>query len=323
MIIGDERWDAVGQLPFKWTETLIDKLRRLDFPLLDGPTLNIYSDYSGSTRASRFETISLLVVDLAGAGLWDAMRSEVRRAFMNDGRRMGFKGLNDGNKRRALPGFLTAADQIPGVCCVIAIDKRIVRMCAPPDTDRRMNTMGILSSSWRPKPLEQMMRIVSLVSLFIGILSQPHQNVYWISDEDELFANPSKTVDTKRLLERFSSVCVRHPVGELGLGTTSIDEADRFDEDCAAIPDLIAGAAAEVLTNLTEGSDTMPNLQGISLPAMSRKSRAVIDWFFGAKASLTKCGILFTRKGPAHYQVGTWKIEEALIEEPPMLWVPS
>jgi len=90
MIIGDERWDAVRQLPFRWTEALIGKLRPLDFPLLDGPTLIVYSDYSGDTRGSRFETISLLVIDSARAALWDAMRSEARLLFLMDGRRMGF-----------------------------------------------------------------------------------------------------------------------------------------------------------------------------------------------------------------------------------------
>ena len=129
-----------------------------------------------------------------------------------------------------------------------AVDKRVGRMRAPPEAEKEMKSRGILSSSWRPKSLEQMMRVVSLLSLFLGILSQPHQNFYWISDEDKLFANTSRTLDTKALLERFSSVCVRHPLGELGMGTTSIDEEDRFDEDCAAIPDLVAGATAEVLT---------------------------------------------------------------------------
>ena len=123
--MGDERWDAVRQLPFKWTDALVAKLRGLDFPVLDGPTLTIYSDYSGSSRGSRFETICILLIDSARAGLWDAMRSEARQAFLSDGRRMSFKGLNDNQKRRALPAFLAAANQLQGVCCVIAIDKHV------------------------------------------------------------------------------------------------------------------------------------------------------------------------------------------------------
>jgi hypothetical protein len=323
MIIGDERWDAVRQLPFKWTDALVAKLRGLDFPVLDGPTLTIYSDYSGSSRGSRFETICILVIDSARAGLWDAMRSEARRAFLSDGRRMSFKGLNDNQKRRALPAFLAAANQLQGVCCVIAIDKRVGWMCAPDDASSVMKSRGILSSSWRPKSFEQMMRVVSFVSLFTGMFSQPYQNIYWISDEDELFANPSKTVDTKALLERMSSVCVRHPLGELGLGTTTIDEDDRFDEDCAAIPDLVAGATAEVLTGLIREGDALPDVQPLLPTTTSRKGGNVIDWFFGPTAPLRKFGILFGRKGPGHYQVGTWKVEDSLIEHPPSLWIRS
>jgi hypothetical protein len=167
-----------------------------------------------------------------------------------------------------------------------------------------------------------MMRVVSFVSLIMGILSRPHQNIYWISDEDELFANNSRALDTKGVLEFFSSVCVRHPLGELGLGTTSIDEDDRFDEDCAAIPDLVAGATAELLTNLVGAGAALSHLQLLPTTTMSRKSEMVINWFFGPTASLRKLGILFSRKGPGRYQVGTWMISDSLIESPPGLWVP-
>lgn len=138
-----------------------------------------------------------------------------------------------------------------------------------------------------------------------------------------MFANTSRTLDTKALLERFSSVCVRHPLGELGMGTTSIDEEDRFDEDCAAIPDLVAGATAEVLTNLVREGDGLSDLKLLPATTMSRKTEIVTDWFFGPTASLRKFGILFSRKGTGHYRVGTWMIADSMIESPPGLWISS
>ena len=106
------------------------------------------------------------------------------------------------------------------------------------------------------------------------------------------------------------------------MGTTSIDEEDRFDEDCAAIPDLIAGATAEVLTNLVREGDALSDLKLLPATTMSRKTEIVTDWFFGPTASLRKFGIL-SRKGTGHYRVGTWMITDSMIESPPGLWIPS
>jgi len=94
----------------------------------------------------------------------------------------------------------------------------------------------------------------------MAILTQPEQNVYWISDEDELFANPIKANDTKRMLQCFTSAYISYSLGELGVGTTRIDEDDRFDEDCAAIPDLVAGSTAELLTSLIREHGTLPDV---------------------------------------------------------------
>jgi hypothetical protein len=54
------------------------------------------------------------------------------------------------------------------------------------------------------------------------------------------------------MLSSWSSHYVKHNLGELGIGTTSIDEGDRIEEDLAAVADLVAGAAAEVVTRMAE-----------------------------------------------------------------------
>ncbi|HET9131357.1 MAG TPA: hypothetical protein VFO86_10440, partial [Terriglobia bacterium] len=215
-------------------------MRSFSFPDLDGPTLAIYSDYGGNSRESRFKTISLLFIDMERVHSWNVLREAVRKKYLPDGRRMEFKGLNDGCRRRALPWFLRAADQIPGFCVAIGIDKRIDGVLITKDMVSELHRRGSLKGTWNFKSLDAMFRVVHFVAMFLAVLSHPGQNVYWISDEDELFASPNKTFDTKRMLETFTSAYIQHPLGELGLGTTKIDEADRFDEDSAAVADLIA-----------------------------------------------------------------------------------
>jgi len=105
--------------------------------VLDGPTLMIYSDYSGNSRDSRFETISLLFVDLRAASVWDSLRTSVRQQFLPDGRRMGFKGLNDSYKRRGLSWFLRAADHLHGSSASsrsISASEKCVRVTTRPQS---------------------------------------------------------------------------------------------------------------------------------------------------------------------------------------------
>ena len=167
-----------------------------------------------------------------------------------------------------------------------------------------------------------MLRIVNFYSLFTAVLTHPLQNVYWISDQDDLFANHIKTMDTKRVLDMFASMYVSHPLGEVGMGTTEIDEEDRFDEDCASITDLVAGAAAELLTGLVREH---PILQGPSrIPeTLSRKTMLITDWLFSRRSALTKCAVVFSFVKPGHHRVGVWTIEDSAIVGPPELWLPS
>ena len=97
-----------------------------------------------------------------------------------------------------------------------------------------------------------MLQLTQLIACVIGGLSQPFQNIYWISDEDSLFANIVRHTDVTRVLSSYSGHYVRHELGELRVGTTSIDEGDRLEEDLAAVADLAAGALAEILTRMAD-----------------------------------------------------------------------
>ena len=60
-----------------------------------GPTMLIASDYGGTHRAARYETLAFLVADLAFVWLWDEFRRDIRRKFMRDRRRLSYKQLGD------------------------------------------------------------------------------------------------------------------------------------------------------------------------------------------------------------------------------------
>lgn len=311
-----DRWEFVDRLPHPWLVTLAEKLRALDLPLLEGPTLAIYSDYGGNSRDSKFNSISLLFIDLERIHGWNVLREAVRREYLPDRRRMEFKGLNDGCRRRALPWFLRAADQIPGCCISIGIDKRIDGILTKRDMVSEMHRQASLEAAWKFKSLETMMRVVQFVAMFMAVFSNPGQNVYWISDEDELFAG-AKLRDTQRMIEKFTSAYIRHPLGELGLGTTKIDEEDRFDEDCASVADLVAGATAEVLSRMLTSYGEIPKgLQPFLPGQISRKSNLIGDWFSAQNGLLRKYGVVISMVTPGHYRVGTWTLDDAVVYMP-------
>jgi hypothetical protein len=169
MDVTRDRWEFVERLPYPWLVTLAERLRSFSVPDLDGPTLAIYSDYGGNSRESRFKTVALLFVDMERVHLWNASRESVRKEFLPDGRRMEFKGLNDGCRRRALPWFLRAADQIHGFCVAIAIDKRIESVLITKEMLSELHRRGSLQGKWNFKSLESMFRVVHFVSMFLDV----------------------------------------------------------------------------------------------------------------------------------------------------------
>ena len=249
----------------------------------------------------------------------------MRDSYLPENRRMSYKNLNDAFRRRALVPFLQAADHVSGLCVSIAVNKRIANLCSYKTMAEESRRRGILKTNWAPKTFERMMRIVQFVAFFFARVSTAGQNFFWISDQDECFAGP-KAMDTKRMMESFSTAYCRHDLGELGLGTTDIDEADRFDEDSAAVPDLVAGATAEAMTGLHAIYGCILSIAVVA-PKLSRKSSIIIDWFLSDLGQLKKLGVVFdTRRaedGTSRNRIGTWTIGSTRYsEEASGLWTP-
>ena len=132
------------------------------------------------------------------------------------------------------------------------------------------------------------------MSLFIAGFCKPDQNIYWISDQDMIFANPDKSEDVALLLSALTDMYVKDKLGELRIGTTSLDEGNHL-EDLAAIPDLCAGALSEYLTALCSmcggkivGGIAYPSPQGITL-----KTEQITSWIMANNPNLKRILLLF------------------------------
>jgi hypothetical protein len=225
-------WMPIANPLYPWVKTINRILTVDNPPAISGPTMLIASDYSGTDKKSQYLVTTILCADMEASFDWESLRCGVRRRYLPDGRRMSYKALNDAKRRRALTPFLTAAEYIHGLCLVIIVNKSIRHLCLNNAADyQKMREIAQLKARWKDKELEMVLRLTHLVACVIGGMSQPRQNIYWISDEDSVFANIIRQRDVARLLSAYSSHYTTHELGELGIGTTSIDEGDRLEED--------------------------------------------------------------------------------------------
>jgi hypothetical protein len=83
------------------------------------------------------------------------------------------------------------------------------------------------------------------------------------------------------------------------------------------VADLVAGASAELLSNMLTSFNEIPNEPRVFVPdRISRKSDVINDWFSSQHGSLRKCGVVMSMVAPKHYRFGTWTLDDALIQLP-------
>lgn len=299
----DHRWLFLEKIPFPWLRALYCRVPKARIPVLSGNTLCIGTDTSGLQRGSRYIVNGILIVDVENSRSWEMHRRQVRRDFLNDGRRMSYKALNDRQRRDALGPFLEASDGIRGLCVVMAFDKRLHDLCGSEALYQKALDTGVITGRWNPKSFEQMMRTVQLVATLLASVCTKKQNVYWISDLDECFATAERKMDTARMMSSFTSTYIPGEMGELGVGTTEIDEGDRFEEDLTAVADLAAGAVCDLLNRMHEHLGSFPLLPTL-VPTLKGKTDFLSSWFFHEKSNLVKLAWVarFIRSG--HMQVG-------------------
>ncbi len=205
--------------------------------------------------------------------------------------------LNDYKRRQALKPFLNAANTIRGACITFIVSKKVKHLCTPPGSVVQIQNQVGLHGHWNQKGFERAMRLIQFPTLLIAGFAQAKQNVYWISDEDDIFANRLRSEDVTCLASSFLSLYAKFPLGELGLGTTGIGEADRKLEDLVSVPDLVAGATAELATAISAlHGGSIP--YGLALvlplpPKLSWKAKLISDWLGDDTQTLKRIIITF------------------------------
>lgn len=245
----------------------------------DAPSLLLASDYSGDHKTSLYQVLSFLIIDPRSLVAWEANRRQIRSSLLRDDRRIAFKSLGDSRRRAALMPFLRAASRLRGLCATFAIHRSIPSMFSPTGLPSLDKVPISLQARWTKKSFERMLRIADLLSLILAGLSWPGQDVLWITDNDEIVADLNHHQDTVNILANVSSHYLAHDLGHLRIATAQSDRGDRQLEDLLSIPDLVAGATAELLRS-HDATGGIPGF-GLVIPlsgTVSAKTRFLSSW---------------------------------------------
>jgi hypothetical protein len=251
----------------------------------DAHTLVIGSDYSGLHSSATYYFYSFIVTTIPALASWDRARAVVRAAHLLT-RHFSFKTLNDRVRWQALPDFLNAASSLHGLTLTLLVSKaaRNLFSLGPLDFDRPELAPF---RGWKPHVVERLIRATYIVGLLVSGLSAPRQNVLWVTDEDDIAANPRRLRQLVQATCNVTSHLAPHDLGTLRIATAASDKWRLGSRDLLAIPDLIAGALVEVFSTPSAGGITTSNV--VAVPALehtSVRSRRIATWLASASGSL-------------------------------------
>jgi len=226
----------------------------------------------------------------------------VREVHLSDFRRMSFKNLSDGQRRRAMRPLLEAANDLEGLSFSIAVSKQCDTVfAASPPLDLNNPEFGAYRK-WKPAVLDKAFFILHVLSVLLGGLAARGQDVLWFTDEDNIAANDDRVRELTQLFAWISSQYLEFDLGHLRCGTSKCDDGTRQIEDYLAIPDLIAGALSEqmALRGIDQGESS--EIFWMHRGDFSNKTREITWWFSNAGCPLKRvfCTVDVSPDGDGH-----------------------
>lgn len=122
--------------------------------------------------------------------------------------------------------------------------------------------------------------------------SRPGQDLFLFVDEDAIAANDAQLTSLTKVIGNIVSHYLDHELGHIRVGTSRSENRDLILEDLLAIPDLAAGAVAEISRKLVKTAH-MPSANLIKpLPkSVTAKSMVIGSWLSGENDCLQKTTI--------------------------------
>ena len=252
-----------------------------------GP-LAIFSDFSD--RSGVWRTYSFLCCPKAAAEAMCEKLGKLRKNLaMEDGRRLEYKSLRDQKRWEALPTWLDAFDDLPGVAFVLLVHQDVLSAFKANAAGERDELLKMTSElglgDWSKTKsgaqiLEEAWRIVHCVAYLHGALNGGRSPLHWYCDNDEIHAGALRRAAVDRMLpmvvEKYSrrqtDSCL---ITEEQLGRDPL-------RDLFSIPDLLCACVLELQSGADSGATDMLG-----------KAAVVGEWL-GSSRALQKVALRIT-----------------------------
>jgi hypothetical protein len=231
---------------------------------------------SGSHAGPLFETYTFLVLDLDHNTAWLRAQQHFRAKVLRSKPRMAYKGLNDKVRRQALGPFLRMSGLLRGWLVTFAISKNGLSFFQTRD---RTKDVEDLLARWKTPVQERLLRVLHLGGFLVSGLSRPRQDLFFVTDEDDIAANVPQLTDLTKLFGIVASNSLSHDLGHIRCGTAKSDDGTLWLEDLLAYADFATGAVAEIITAMAGGHGLLQRDIVAPLPSgLSHKARAMASW---------------------------------------------
>lgn len=278
-------WNRLGKPELTNLNTFSERIWAMEqkrpgnFPdFLPNEPLLIFSDYGGSHPGARFESYAFLFVQPSVLPLWEGLRNGIRDAVGFHGGRMAYKKLNAGDRDRALIPWLHAADELTGLLVTIVVENSVGSFFGATDVERLRVEIPEFRDV-KDGTIERTFRICHLLSVFVAGVSHPDQELVWITDQDEIAANETRLELLRQTFPKVCGLYLGEPPAKFICATTEADNGSLQIEDLASLPDLVAGAFADVHTQQALHGSLPTNHTPIAIPdSISPKSQYLLHW---------------------------------------------
>jgi hypothetical protein len=249
----------------------------------------VSSDYSGQHKGSSFDSYSFFLTSFEDWFDWDKIRLQIRNRYSFFDRRMAYKNLNDIERIRVLPDFLSSIGQLIGLSVTFLVSKSIKSLFVKNGAfDMSVPELNKYSH-WKSSSFEKAMRIITFLNILVAGLSSENQNLVWISDEDEIAANETRLGELTDLLSDVALNLLPHQMGDLRCSTTMYDDGSLQLEDIAAIPDLIAGALSAIMEAYSKSGINSTGHVIVPPPRNTpERTMSLMNWFSDSRESLKR-----------------------------------
>lgn len=253
----------------------------------DGDLLLI-SDYSGQHKNASHEAYSFLVTTHKSLQDWIERRSQFRKNWLKDGRRISFKQLREPARWNALAPFLSTANCIEGNVITFLIDQRVGSFMNGGASTIQEVFPDCFSANTKHGTTEKMFRLASFVSLLLAGLRQEQQRSIWFSDHDETLSTSPRREEFARLAYYLTLGFTRwkNPA-DVEFATTDSACLPVWAEDLASVPDLIAGTSCHLNSILPSCFGTETWTASVKpTHQIDRRALAIVNWMARGEGKL-------------------------------------